>query len=287
MTMTAVMKERARPETEVAGRAGAGLAGTLRSEITKIFSVRSTYWTLAVLVVAALAWSIADCAGVADHWATTPPQARAGLDATQDSLIGLVLFGQLVIVVLAALTITSEYSTQSIRTSLTVMPRRGVLLSAKGLVFTIVATVLAFATSFAAFLTGQALLASTHASATLSQPNVLRAVTVSALVVVICGLFTYGIGCALRSTAATMTTVYAFLFLLPRLAPALPTPWYNDLLRWIPGGQYDGLIISTSGSDGSQTFPHMFGVWGEVAVFAGYAVVTLALGAWAMHRRDA
>jgi ABC-2 type transport system permease protein len=284
--MTAVLTEQVRPRAGTSRRRRAGLAGAVRSEVTKIFSVRSTYWTLALVVVAALAWSIADCAGVAHHWATTPPQARAGLDPTQDSLIGLVLFGQLVIVVLGALAITSEYSTQSIRTSLTVMPRRGVLLSAKGLVFAIVATVLAFATSFVAFFTGQALLASTHAGATLSQPNVLRAVTASALVVVICGLFTYGIGCALRSTAATMTTVYGVLFLLPRLAPALPTTWYNDVLRWIPGGQVDGLI-SSSVADGPRNFPHMFGLWGEVAVFAGYAAVALALGAWAMHRRDA
>jgi ABC-2 type transport system permease protein len=286
MTMTAVMTDQVRPGAERSPRRRAGLAGTVRSEVTKIFSVRSTYWTLALVVVASLAWSIADCAGVAHHWATTPPQARAGLDATQDSLIGLVLFGQLVIVVLGALMITSEYSTHSIRTSLTVLPRRGVLLTAKGLVFTVVASVLAFAAGFIAFFTGQALLASTHAGATLSQPGVLRAITASALVVVICGLFTYGIGCALRSTAATMTTVYGFLFLLPRLAAALPTPWYNDVIRWIPGGQVDGLISSTV-ANGPQNYPHMFGIWGEVAVFGGYAVVALALGAWAMYRRDA
>jgi ABC-2 type transport system permease protein len=284
--MTAVMTEQVRPEAETTHRGRAGLRGALRSEFTKIFSVRSTYWSLAILVLAGLAWSIADCAGTADHWARMPAQARSGLDPTQASLLGLVLFGQLVIVVLGALAITSEYSTHAIRTSLTVMPRRGVLFTAKGAVVAAVATVIAFAASFAVFFVGQALLAGVHAGASLSQPGVLRAITASALVVVICGLFTYGIGCALRSTAGTMTTVYAFMFLLPRLAPALPTTWYDDVVRWIPGGQYDG-VISSSVGDGSQNFAHMFGVWGEVAVFVGYAVVALALGAWAMHRRDA
>lgn len=282
--MAAVMTEKARPGAWPARRRQAGLIDALRSEFTKIFSVRSTYWSLAVLVVAGLAWSIADCAGTAHHWGQMSAQARAGLDPTQDSVIGLATFGQIVIVVLGALAITSEYSTHAIRTSLTVMPRRGVLFTAKGAALAAVATVVAFAGSFAAFFLGQALLASTHASAALSQPGVLRAITASALVVVICGLFTYGIGCALRSTAGTMTAVYAFLFLLPRLAPALPSPWYDDVLRWIPGGQYDGVISS---SVGSQFTANMFGVWGEVGVFAGYAVVTLALGGWAMYRRDA
>jgi hypothetical protein len=31
----------------------------------------------------------------------------------------------------------------------------------------------------------------------------------------------------------------------------------------------------------------MFSAWGELAVFAGYAVVLLALGAVLLHRRDA
>ena len=50
------------------------------------------------------------------------------------SLFGLIL-GQLVIAVLGALTITSEYSTGMIRTSLTVQPRRGVTYAAKAVVF--------------------------------------------------------------------------------------------------------------------------------------------------------
>jgi ABC-2 type transport system permease protein len=284
MTMAAVITERAGTGAHSAGRKRAGLPGALRSELTKIFSVRSTYWSLALLVVAALAWSIADCAGTAAQWAHLPAQARAGQDVTQDSLLGLVLFGQLVIVVLGALSITSEYSTQAIRTSLTVMPRRTVLFTAKGLVLAIVAAVTAFATSFIAFSAGQALLAGTHAGATLSGPGVLRAITASAVVVVLAGLFAYGIGTALRSTAGTITAVYAVLFLLPKLAMALPTTWQDDVIRWIPGGQFDGVIASSVGAQGS---PNMFGVWAEVAVFAGYAAVALALGVWAMRRRDA
>jgi ABC-2 type transport system permease protein len=282
MTMTAVITEPVRPGAEATRRSRAALAGTLRSECTKIFSVRSTYWSLALLVLAALAWSITDCEATAHMWPHLSAQVRAGQVPTQDSLLGFVLFGQMVIVVVGALTITSEYSTHAIRTSLTVMPRRAVLFTAKGLVLASVAAATGFATSFIAFFIGQALLARVHAGAALSQPGVLRAVTASAVVVVLAGLFTYGIGAALRSTAGTMTTVYGLLFLLPKLANALPLNWYNDVMRWIPGGPYDGVVASSVGYN-----PNMFGVWGEVAVFAGYTVVALALGAWAMHRRDA
>jgi len=280
--MTAVITEQVRPGGGATRRRRAGLPGTLRSEYTKMFSVRSTYWSLALLVLAALAWSITDCAATAHMWPHLSAQVRAGQVPTQDSLLGFVLFGQMVIVVVGALTITSEYSTHAIRTSLTVMPRRAVLFTAKGLVLAIVAAATAFATSFIAFFIGQALLARVHAGAALSQPGVLRAVTASAVVVVLAGLLTYGIGAALRRTAGTITLVYGLLFLLPKLSNALPPTWYNDVIRWIPGGPYNGVVSSSAGYN-----QNMFGVWGEVAVFAGYTVVALALGAWAMHRRDA
>jgi ABC-2 type transport system permease protein len=282
MTMTAVITERVRPGAEATRRKKAGLPGALRSELTKIFSVRSTYWSLSVLVLAALAWSITDCAATAHMWPHWSAQVRAGVAPVPDSLLGFVLFGQMVIVVLGTLTITSEYSTHAIRTSLTVMPRRAVLFSAKGLVLATVGAAIAFATSFIVFFVGQALLARVHAGAALSQPGVLRAVTASAVVVVLVGLLTYGIGATLRSTAGTMTSVYGLLFLLPKLSNALPLNWYNDVVRWIPGGPFDAVIFGGPGSNSN-----MFGVWGEVAVLAGYTAVALALGAWAMHRRDA
>src|SRR5579863_10679951 len=99
---------------------------TLRSEFTKICSVRSTYWSMVMLVMASLAWCIAFCAGEASRWAHLSAQDRAGFDPTQASIVGVALLGQLVIAVLGTLVITSEYSTGMIRTSLTVMPRRPV-----------------------------------------------------------------------------------------------------------------------------------------------------------------
>ena len=115
-----------------AGRAGLG--GTLRSEFTKIRSVRSTYWTLLVLLVVSVGIGAAISAGTAANWSHTSPSDRATFDATQASIAGLFYLGQLVIVVLGALVCTSEYSTGMIRTSLTAMPRRVTVYAAKAVV---------------------------------------------------------------------------------------------------------------------------------------------------------
>jgi ABC-2 type transport system permease protein len=99
-----------------------GLPETIASEFTKIRSVRSTYLTLLAQAVSSVAWAAADCAGIVAHW----PQNR-GFSPVNASLVGQVQIGELIIVVLGALVITSEYSTGMIRTSLAVMPRRGAL----------------------------------------------------------------------------------------------------------------------------------------------------------------
>ena len=282
--MAAVMTGRARPGAVSPQGLRTAVAGTLRSEVTKIRSVRSTYWSLFVLGVAGIAWSVLFCAGEASHWPHMSPLDRAGFDPTQSSVVGLAQLGQLVIVVLGTLAITSEYSTGMIRTSLTVMPRRLVLCAAKATVFTAIALVVALLTSFAAFFTGQALLSGTHVAATLSQPGVLRAVTGAALYVALCGLFAFGLGLILRNTAGAMTAAYGLLFLVPELAKALPSTWYADVIRWLPGGE---VINAITGTQRANNSPYLFSAWGEFAVFGAYTAILLAIGAVLFRKRDA
>src|ERR1700677_2222535 len=162
---------------ESSGRAGFG--GTLRSEFTKIRSTPSTYWTLLALVVITIAIS-----ALASFAAARNVDASGRyFDPTNRSLDGLYL-GQLIIAALGALTITSEYSTGMIRTSLTVMPRRGVGFAAKTVAFGLLSgakpgpfgggpLVPGLGTALGAFFLGQALMAGKHITASLGQPNVL------------------------------------------------------------------------------------------------------------------
>ena len=135
----------------------AGLRGALASEFTKLRSVRSTYWTLTALLVVSIGIDAAITAGQAAQF-SHQPENLAGFDATQTSLGAFFEIGQLIIAVLGAMVITSEYSTGMIRTSLTAQPRRGVVYAAKAIVFTGVTLVISLITSFIAFFLGQALI---------------------------------------------------------------------------------------------------------------------------------
>ena len=259
------------------------LARTIGSEFIKIRSVRSTYWTLFVLVLASLAWCVAYSLGTVHQWPHMSAQDRSGFDATQNSILGLALLGQLIIVVFGALMITSEYSTGMVRTSLTMMPRRVTLYAAKAAVFATVSLIVTFVASLSTFILGRVLLSSTHVAMSLSQPEVLRSLIVTALFVEACGLVAFGIGALVRNTAAALTLAFGFLVLLPQLIRTLPMFLHNDLTRWVPGGDAINSMTATIGGP----IPHTFSAWGELAVFAGYAAILLVLGAVQFSRRDA
>jgi ABC-2 type transport system permease protein len=260
----------------------AGFRGTLASEFTKIRSVRSTYWTLLVLLVVSIGIGAAITGGTAANWSHTAPSDRLSFDPTQASVAGLFYLGQLVIVVFGAMTLTAEYSTGMIRTSLTAMPRRTVVYAAKAVVFAVVALVVTFAAAFVSFFLGQALLASTHDTATLSQPNVLRAVVGSALYVTLCGLFAFAIGAIVRHTAGTITAVIGLLFVIPILVHLLPQSWYQDVTRWLPDAAGRALSVTVGPPP-----PHLFSAWTQFAVFAVYTAVLLVVGAVLFRKRDA
>jgi ABC-type transport system involved in multi-copper enzyme maturation permease subunit len=259
----------------------AGLMGAMRSEWTKLRSVRSTYWTLIALVVVSVGLGAAISAGAASEL-NAHPFRKMGFDTTQISLFAFFELGQLVIAVLGAMVITSEYSTGMIRTSLTSQPRRGTVYAAKAVVFGLIALVVSFVVSFVAFFLGQALLSSTGIAATLSQPRVLQAVVGSALLVALVAMFSFGLGAIFRHTAAAITTAIGVVFVLPIIVNIMPESWQQDIVRWLPSSA-GNVLTTTVGSPP----PHYFSPWGQFAVTAAYAAAVLIIGAVLLRKRDA
>src|ERR1700679_344767 len=81
-------------------------AGVMRSEWTKLRSVRSTTWTLLATVVITIGIGIIATAPQASRCAHTFPASRLSFDPTNLSLSGL-LFGQLAIGILGVLVISA------------------------------------------------------------------------------------------------------------------------------------------------------------------------------------
>ena len=255
------------------------LARVTHSEWTKLWSVRSTRWTLLALTVLTIGFGVLFCFLTNHYWPSQSVKDRADFDATSTCFGGL-MFGQLAIAVLGVMVISSEYSTGGIRTSLTAVPNRIRLLSAKLIAFAATSFGVGLVIAFAAFFAGQPFFAKRGIGASLSHGSVIRAVLGAALYVVVSGLFGFAVGVLLRHTAGAITVVVAFLFVLPLVVNAFPGAWGAAVIRYF-----------TSNAGQQITYVHQSGnVLGPgvgFGIFCLWAVVPLVIGAAIMRRRDA
>jgi ABC-2 type transport system permease protein len=292
----------------------AGLRGVIASEFTKLRSVRSTYWTIAALIITSV--GVAAIIGFgASSSIHNQPWNKAGTDATQLSLGFFFEIGQLIIAVIGAMIITSEYSTGMIRTSLTAMPRRGTVYLGKLIVLTSVTLVVSLVTSFVSFFVGQAVLSGAGVSASLfhtttvpanvnmspgpngqnGPPNytfvgtdvvhastVLTAVVGTALFVTVVALIAFGLGAIIRHTAGAITSTIGLMFVLSIIIQLLPDTWRWDIMRFFPDAA--GRVISvTIGPDN----PHLWSAWPQFLVTVIWAVVLVGAGGYLFRKRDA
>jgi ABC-type transport system involved in multi-copper enzyme maturation permease subunit len=260
-------------------RARTTLGHVVRSEWTKIWSVRSTFWTLLSLVVVTIGLSALFAWGASSHLADMNPHDRANLDVTSASMGGLLL-GQLAIAVLGALVICSEYSTGGIKATLIAVPDRMRVLLAKGVVFAVLAFVVGLITAFGAFFVSMIFWSHHDLAAHLGDPGVLRAVIGGGLYVLASGMFGFTIGVLIRHSGGAIATVVGLLFVAPLLTNALPGSWGSTINKYFTAnaGQHITDVIHPAGA---------------VTPWIGYLtisvewIVPLLVGAWLMKRRDA
>jgi ABC-type transport system involved in multi-copper enzyme maturation permease subunit len=203
---------------------------------------------------------------------------KATFDPTSLSTAGL-FFAQLALGVMAILAITSEYSTGTVRTTLSAVPQRGYVLAAKSLLLGVVCLVLALIIAFAAFFVGQAIFTHYHLNVSISAPGVLRAVVGAGLYLAVLAVFAIGLGTIIRHTAGAITALTAIVFILPGVTGLLPDVWQRDLSRYLPANA-GGAITSVVHQNNSLP------PWGGFAVFVGWAALSIGIGWYLLRTRD-
>jgi ABC-2 type transport system permease protein len=258
---------------------GGALVPVLRSEATKLRSVRSTVWTLVATVVATVGVGTLLSLARVSRWDHLSLRERLSIDPTAVSLRGVFL-AQLAIGVLGVLVISAEYSTGMIRTTLTAVPHRRMLLFAKATVFAVVAFVVATIAAFIAFFAGQSVLAGKHADVALSDPGVLRAVLGAGAYLTLIGLLGLALATLLRRTAGAIATLFGLVLVLPALVDALPSPWNTDVGKLLPINAGRAMFSVRPNAD-------LLSPGGGLVALVVTVAVVFALAVVAIERRDA
>lgn len=253
----------------------------LHAEWTKLRTVPGTIWLLLAVVIATAALG-----AVADA-AARCPSAGCQVDPARTSLTGIYL-SQAVIVILAVLTIGSEYGSGMMRVTLTAVPRRITVLAAKAAILTVLVLAAGAVAVAVAVLAGGLILpghgftaAHGYPQLSLGDGTVLRAACGSVLYLGLIGLLSLGVATAVRDTAAGTGVVLGLLYLIPIIATAAGPHWQRHLEQLAP--MTAGLAIEdTTGLRGLPISP-----WAGLGVLAAWAAAALLAGSLVLRLRDA
>ncbi|MCU1645234.1 MAG: transporter [Nocardia sp.] len=259
-----------------------GFGQLMLSEWTKIRSVRSTIWSLILLVVLGVASTALFIGMGVAQWdgADASQQAAMRLDPTGTILGSGILLSQLTVCVLGVMVISSEYSTGMIRASLLAVPNRVPMLAAKGAVFGLLTLVMGELVSFVSFMIGAPIMNSkVHVS--LGDPGVLRAVIGCGLYLAMLSLFSLAIGAIVRHTAAGITGVIAFVLVIAPIAKMLPGTVGKHIHAYLPS-EAGHLIAQQHAAAGD-----LLGPWQGFAVLTLWTAALLVIAAVRLQRQDA
>ena len=248
---------------------------TIRAEWTKLWSVRSTWWTVlaAVVVMAATAGQLAIY--VANGNSNDDPTDDAGVVTIGSVLIDSVELTQYAVLAIGLLMITSEFTTGTIRTTLQCTPSRGRVLLAKAAATAAVTFGLGLMLGTVGALVARPVLGrwgSAPAAGTVG--DVVGLAGYLALV----GVLALGLGAVLRSAVLTLTVLFAVLMIVPLSLREPDIAALNRIADVFPGEAGRHFLTG----DG-QPYPPAVGL----LLLAGWAAVALMLGRAALHRRDA
>ncbi|MFI2778759.1 ABC transporter permease [Streptomyces sp. ALB3] len=250
-----------------------GLGDAIASEWTKIRSVRSTMWTLGVMIVLLI--------GIGLLTAIAVNVSDAPMDDTPVLSLGFfgVLLGSICVITLGVLTIASEYGTGMIRTTLTACPSRARMLIAKSVVFFLLAFTITTVTTGVVGVLQTAMLD----GATPGTGFWVRSTVGVGSYVAMLGLLSLALGAIIRHSAGAITIMIAVVLLPLVLAMFMFSPTLAGVQQAlfeysIPnqlGAMYD-TSVTTSGPTG----------WEPLWVITGVTAVAMAGAFASLDRRD-
>ncbi len=254
------------------------MTAIISAEWLKLRSVRSSAYVIAVLLIAVPVAAVFTWQGV-HGWEHLDAAQRARFQSPPMEQVFLPLV-QMCLAVLGALAVTAEYATHTIYPTLVAVPRRLRVILSKTAIVAATSIVAGMATEFAIYFVSRAIVAGRPLPGNTGPlSSELPTLIGLGFSVTITAVMALGLGTAIRSTAATLLTVIAVIWVLPIIAHYLPASW----ARWASAATLTELPKELGGT---IAHPVLTAPWAAV-IMAAYALVALTIGATSLLRRDA
>ncbi|ROP65284.1 ABC transporter permease subunit [Curtobacterium sp. PhB115] len=274
------------------GRAHGGgirFSGVLRSEWIKLRSLRSTVWTVLLLIVLPIGIGLL-LASLSDNGG----QTLSG-DAARNALVlystSGTMISVLVVAVLGAIVVTGEYGTGMIRSSFAAVPRRSVALAAKAIVLAVVVFVASAISVWATAFTTLPVAAGNGVEASLDGSVAMPLLGASVYLTLI-ALLAFAVGVVLRTTAGAIATVLGLLLVAPVVVQLVQSftdaKWLGTLNNLLPQNAGQPLMqFGTKVTAGWHDGVLALGGWSGFAVLLAWVVVASVTALVLVEKRDA
>ncbi|MFF9343315.1 ABC transporter permease [Streptomyces sp. NPDC014773] len=190
------------------------------SEWLKLWSLRSTGWSLLLGALAVMAFNVGTAWDHYRYWFAYDEASRAAFVADGMALGDAFTGNAAMVLVLCsaamgAVAVVGEYGSGQVRTAFAAVPARGALISAKALVLAGVQAGFGAVVAGGSFGASQAVLSLRGVGVSPGHPGAVRLVVASALLAPVCALAGMALGTLVRRGAAAVVGAVALLLFLP------------------------------------------------------------------------
>ncbi|SDI58859.1 ABC-2 type transport system permease protein [Actinokineospora alba] len=238
----------------------------LAVERIKLFTTRSPWWCLLTALAVTVGFAALTTGTKPDDFPLTLAMTQFGR-----------MFGLMVVMVMAALAITTEYRFSTIRATFQAIPNRTAALLAKTLVVALLAAVIGEIAAFGSY--GIAALIQPEANLAITSAADWRMVAGTGLVYGLSAVLAVAVGVLLRQSAGAISVLLIWPLLVETLVPVIPRVG-DDIAEWLPFTAADQFL-------GGPTGNPPLSPWGSLAYFAGVCAVLLVAAVVTANKRDA
>ncbi|MCO8277856.1 ABC transporter permease [Actinoplanes sp. TRM 88003] len=232
------------------------LRATIGAEWIKLWTTRTVWWALTAALVL-----MAAGAGQYALYAENGDIDQTG--AGEIAVLGL-SFAQLAFLALATIVMTSEYSTGTMRATLTWTPVRSRLLLAKSAVIAGVTLVAGTVAGFVGVAVAAPILGNSSMGAVAPKMG---------LYLALLGVFAVGLGAALRGPVVSLVVLLMLVVVVPPLLQVPDLAVLNTIADALPGVAGQRFLLENS--------------YGGLVIVAAWATAAFLIGARVLRRRDA
>lgn len=251
--------------------------GVLAAERIKLTSTRSPWWCSAIVIVLAL--------GLAALFAVVA-RSSSGTENSLDLTVGTAVggisgFGVMVLMIMATLTVTSEYRFGIIRTTFQATPHRAKVIVTKAGLVGVYGAVLTLVLSFAAFGIAKVVGGDAGKDLTISGGDAWREIYGIPIFALLGVFLAVGVGVLVRQSAAAISVIVLWPLLIEPLLGAFGS-FGRNVQPFLP---FANMSRFYSASESPVNWH--WGPWGSLLYFTAFVVIVFGAALVVVNQRDA